>query len=90
VPVPKVSSLEELNEILLQRCLEEAKRRIGRREETAGALWAKEKEHILPLPAVPFSCSRTVSLKVNSLSLLQFERCRYSVPTELAGKIVTL
>lgn len=90
VPVPKVSSLQELNELLLQRCLEEANRRIGHREETAGALWEKEKEHLLPLPAVPFSCSRTISLKVNSLSLVQFERCRYSVPTELAGRIVTL
>jgi hypothetical protein len=58
VPVPGVNSFQELNALLRERCLAEAKRRLQGETLTVGELWDEDRPHLLPLPARPFPFSR--------------------------------
>ena len=82
VPVPDVALIDEMNESLLTWC----ERDRGRRSQ----LWDAERATLLSLPERDFKCSATHLLKVNRLSLVNFERNRYSVPTEYAHSKVRL
>lgn len=84
VPVPEVNSFQELNALLRERCLAEAKRRLRGETLTVGELWDEERPHLLPLPARPFPCCRTVPVRPNGFSLVTFQSNRYSVPVEHA------
>jgi hypothetical protein len=53
VPVPEVNSLQELNDLLLGRCLAEAQRRLRGEGQTIGERWDQERPHLLPLLASP-------------------------------------
>lgn len=86
VPVPEVASFRELNALLRERCLAEARRRLRGELATIGELWEKERPHLLPLPERPFPCCRTVPVRANRLSLVTFETNRYSVPVEHAHR----
>jgi len=90
VPMPRISSLDELNATLRQKCLAERERSVGRREESVGELWDREKKDMLPLPRYPMDCCRTVFARVNTLGLVQFEKARYSVPVSHVGDTVML
>lgn len=74
VPLPDVSSLEELNQILLSWCEKQKQIRIKE--------WEQEVKELRPLPSVPFKCSKTHMVKPNSLLLFQIDRNHYSVPYE--------
>lgn len=82
VPVPEVNSFEELNDLLRQRCLAEAGRRLRGETETIGELRERERPNLLPLPAHPYPCCRTVSVHPNRFSMVTFQTNRYSVPVE--------
>jgi len=82
VPVPEVDSFQELNDRLRQRCLAEAGRRLRGETATIGEMWEQEKQRQLPLPAHPFPCCRTVSVRPNRISMVTFQTNRYSVPVE--------
>jgi transposase len=82
VPVPEVSSFEELNKMLLERLLEDDKRPATGKEMTVGEAWEKEKGRLLPLPRFPHSCCISRPVKANRLSLVNFDNNRYSVPVE--------
>lgn len=84
VPVPGVNSFQELNALLRERCLAEAKRRLRGETRTVGELWDEERPHFLPLPARPFPCCRTVPVHSNGFSMVTFQTNRYSVPVERA------
>lgn len=86
VPLPEVATLDELNGIVQQRCLAEGKRKFA--TGTLAERWAAEQPHLIALPTRPFDCCRTLLAKVNSLQLVNFERCRYSVPTQFVGQTV--
>jgi len=49
VPVPKVRSLEELNEVLAQSARKDEQRVVGNRTQTVGIAMNLEREHLLPL-----------------------------------------
>jgi transposase len=49
VPLPKVSSFQELKQLLLERCLREYGRRLRGRTKTIGELWQEERARLLPL-----------------------------------------
>jgi len=51
VPVPEVGSFQELNDLLRQRCLAEALRRLRGETKTIGELWDHERPHLLNLPS---------------------------------------
>ena len=82
VPIPEVDSFQELNDLLRQRCLAEAGRRLRGETQTIGEMWEQERPELLPLPAHPFPCCRTVSVRPNRLSMVTFQTNRYSVPVE--------
>ena len=84
VPVPEADSLEELNEKLLQDCLSYGDHRISGREQTVNELYEKEKEHLLPLPDIPFSNIETYGGKADKYSTVVIDKNRYSVPTPYA------
>lgn len=90
VPVPKVDSFPELNDLLRQRCLAEARRRLRGETETIGEMWRQERPHLLNLPAHPFPCCRTVPVRPNRLSMVTFQTNRYSVPVAHAGDALLL
>jgi len=82
VPVPEVDSFQELNDLLRQRCLAEAGRRLRGETETIGERWSQERPQLLLLPTHPFPCCRTVSVRPNRFSMVTFQTNRYSVPVE--------
>lgn len=89
VPIPEVSTLEELNEQLEQACREYAeKTRVPHSNEFIAAVWEKEKEHLLPLPKVPFDACRVIEGQVDKQSLVHFETNAYSVPCQYVGQKV--
>jgi len=90
VPVPEVDSFRELNDLLRQRCLAEARRRLRGETQTIGKLWEQERPHLLPLPVHPFPCCRTVPVRPNRLSMVTFQTNRYSVPVEYASGVLLL
>jgi transposase len=86
VPMPKVSSLEELNEQLLAQCLAYGQRTISGREKPVHVLFEEEKTELLPLPAVPFeNIPPPLTKYPDKYSTIIIEKNRYSVPTHLAG-----
>ncbi|GAB6876605.1 Mu transposase domain-containing protein [Thermaerobacter litoralis] len=82
VPVPDVSDWEALNAHLLAWCERERQRR--------GEAWEQERAALRPLPDRPFRAARPHVVTVNKLSLVTFDRNRYSVPCEWVGRTLTL
>lgn len=79
VPVPKVASFEQLNEMLLARCIlaRDGAERFG---QDAARL----------LPLADYKPCRLVQVKVDKLSLATFEGSSYSVPCKLVGRSLLL
>lgn len=80
VPLPRVEAMDELNAMLLAWCEEER----GKRLEA----WAAEQAALRPIPADVFRPCITRLLPVNKLSLVTYERNRYSVPVACIGRVV--
>jgi transposase len=78
VPIPKVESIEELNQKLLDWCNNQRQHRIKE--------WELEQKELLPLPAQPFKCSTTRMVTSSNLLLFQYDRNCYSVPTNCVRK----
>lgn len=57
--IPVVNSYQELNQLLLDRCLNDDNRTVDGQATTIGAAWALEKTHLLPLPREDFRCCVT-------------------------------
>lgn len=89
VPLPEVSNFEELNDYLLQKCLEDDQRMVSGQQATIGEMWQQEKEYLRPLPSHPYDCCRTATVTLNRYSQVQLETNRYSIPTDLAAKLLT-
>lgn len=85
VPIPRVESLEELNACLLAECVAYGDHRIEGRDKTVKELFEEEKQHLLPIPEVPFSNLHTASAKVDKYSTVMIDKNRYSTPTRYAG-----
>jgi hypothetical protein len=89
VPVPKVDSFAELNRDLERRCLEELKRRVRGKDGCKAELFEDDRATMLSLPKHAFEARRIAQTRVNSLSLVRFDRNDYSVPTSYAYHDVT-
>ncbi|MFC4035998.1 hypothetical protein ACFO3J_31730 [Streptomyces polygonati] len=88
VPVPDVSSLTELNEMVDQWDLQDDARRIGSRPKTVAEYFAFEQPLLRPLPDEPFETGRTFTPRVDRYSQVPVRTNRYSVPIRLIGKRV--
>ncbi|WP_426570365.1 Mu transposase domain-containing protein [Streptomyces canus] len=87
-PVPEVSSLAELNEMVEQWDLHDGRRRIGSRPRTIDEYFAVEQPLLLPLPHEPFETGRVFTPRVDRYSQITVRTNRYSVPVRLIGKRV--
>lgn len=85
VPVPKVESIGELNELLAGYDLADDARRIGNRTMSVGAHFAFEAGLLRPLPAETFETGLTLTPRVDRYSRVSVRQCHYSVPARLIG-----
>jgi transposase len=80
VPVPRVESLEELNELLLAGCRADEQRRIAGKPHTVGEAMGIEREHLLPLPAEGFELAEISFPVVDSKGCVKARTNCYSTP----------
>ncbi|WP_239591662.1 IS21 family transposase [Mycolicibacterium tusciae] len=88
VPVPRVDSLDELNERLAGYDEADDFRRIGNRAATVGQDFATEQPLLRPLPVEPFEPGLTLTARVDRYAQATVRTCRYSVPVRLIGRRV--
>jgi hypothetical protein len=62
VPVPRVSSWEELNAYLEAQCRQRRERRLRGHTETIGERFERERVAFLPLPASPYEACESAPL----------------------------
>lgn len=88
VPVPRVDSIDELNEMVEGWDIADDARRIGARPHTIGEHFATEKPLLRPLPEELFETGRWFTPRVDRYSLVTVRTNRYSVPVRLIGRQV--
>jgi transposase len=86
VPLPEGSSLGEINGRLLKECLCYGRHRLSGREETVDELFARERSHLLSVPAHPFANLKVETAKADKYATVVVDKNRYSVPTLYAGR----
>jgi len=90
VPLPTATSFEDLNQQVLERCLQEDGRTVARTSQTIGEAWEKERSLLLPLPPSDYECCDMVTVRLTPYSQAQYETNRYSVPVKHARRTVTV
>jgi transposase len=88
VPIPRVSSWQELNAHLEQQCRKRRERRLRGHSETIGERFERDRAALLPLPAAPYEACEKISTRVSSLSLVRYRSNDYSVPTQYGHRQV--
>lgn len=86
VPVPKVASLAELNEVIAAADRADDARVITGRPITVGAAFAAERAHLSALPDERFDTARLLQARVDTRSRVCVRQCYYSVPVRYAGR----
>jgi len=86
VPVPKVSSLVELNALLADACFADLDRRISGRSETVGEALRRESRALGSLPLEDFETAEQAWPRVDQKALVTVRQSRYSVPVALVGR----
>ena len=91
VPVPEVSSFDELNKLLQQRCLKYIdKHRVRGRDMSVKDAFALEQKALLALPVKRYDACKIAEARVDYFSTVRFETNSYSVPVKWAGKQVSI
>ena len=88
VPLPEVRDFDELNDLLLRRCLAQGSRCIGGRGDrrTIAQRHQDEQTRLLPLPDRPFENTKVLAVRISPYQTAQVDRNRYSVPTAYVGR----
>jgi len=91
VPVPKVSSIDELNQKLWDKCLNYRERhQIKNRFHSVKAMYQEELYLLNQIPLFRFDTSKTIIAAVDDYSTVRYEKNYYSVPTKHLRKDVTI
>jgi transposase len=90
VPMPRVNSFEELNQLLRERCRQRRLQRLRGQQETIGQRLQRDRQAFLPLPAAPYEACETIATRVTSLSLVRYRTNDYSVPTAYGHRDVVV
>jgi transposase len=85
VPVPKVNTMAELNELLIGYDLADDSRRIDNRTMSIAQHFAFEASLLRPLPSEVFETGLTLSPRVDRYARVTVRQCHYSVPARLIG-----
>ena len=84
VPIPRFDDFEEFNQKLADDCRKDLARKLRGQSGTKSELLEEDRRAMRPLPAKRFEARRVKNCKVNTLSLVRFDRNDYSVPTKYA------
>jgi transposase len=90
VPVPRVASMVELNELVAAGDLADDGRRIDGRAITVGEHFAAEALTLAPLPVERFDTALWLTPRVDAKSRVCVRQCFYSVPVRYAGRRVNV
>ena len=90
VPVPRLETMDQLNEALLAKCLKYRNHKIKGRDLNVGQMVEIEKTRFIALPQYTFDTSRSLIAKVDEFSTIRFDSNTYSVPFNYVGKDVTV
>lgn len=90
VPVPQVATLADLNAFLRERCTVDLERQLRGKSATKDVLLIEDRAAMLELPQQEFDARRLTQAGADSLSLVQFETNRYSVPVKYAHRKITI
>jgi Mu transposase-like protein len=85
VPLPRVATLKELNDLLEDGCFAELGRRIAGRSETVGEALRLERRALRQLPFEDHQTAEHASPRVDTKALVTIRQNRYSVPVALVG-----
>jgi len=85
VPVPKVDTMAELNELLIGYDLADDARRISNRTMSVGQHFTFEAPLLRPLPTEAFETGLLLTPRVDRYSRVTVRQCFYSVPARLIG-----
>ena len=88
VPVPKVTSMAALNEVLAAGAAKDDVRHVGGRRLTVGEHFALEAETLLGLPTERFDVTGLESPRVDRKARVSVRSCLYSVPARYVGRRV--
>jgi transposase len=86
VPMPRVGSMAELNELMAKADARDDHRRISGRFLSVGEHFAVEAHELRPLPEEPFDARRASTNRVDAKSRVCVRQSFYSVPARFAGK----
>jgi len=88
VPLPAVRDYEELNRLLLDRCVADSRRVLAGREDerTIQARHEEERPRLLPLPARPYENQKLTPVRISRYQTATVDRNRYSVPGAYVGR----
>jgi transposase len=90
VPVPRVSSWEELNAHLRQECSKRRQRKLWGHQKTIAERFERDRERLLPLPPTCYEACEKRTTRASSQALVRYETNDYSVPTEYGHRQVLL
>lgn len=90
VPVPNISTIDELNEKLLEYCAVYRNHKIPGKDLTVGEMAENCKDHWIPLPPYRYDTSNTLQIKADDFSLVRFDHNKYSVPYQYSSKMITV
>lgn len=90
VPVPRAADWEELNAGFLDQCRKRRERKLWGHSETIGERFSRDRERLLPLPAVAYESCRKRSTRASSQALVRFQTNDYSVPVRYAHQRVLM
>ena len=90
VPVPRVDSMQELNQLLLKKCTEYESHTVRGRKQSVGELFHDEITCLHKLPAYVFETASCINARVNAYSTVRFKTNVYSVPVDYVGREVSV
>lgn len=90
VPVPKVETMEELNQMLREKCRQYLSHQIRGKDANVGTMLAEEKGKLYPLPGYPFDPCKRASGRVDRFCTVRFDTNNYSVPAAYCGREVSI
>lgn len=90
VPVPRIDSLEELNALLLQRCLQYRSHKITGKPTSVEEMFAKEQQVLRALLGYEFETAKCSNIRVSPFATVRFDTNDYSVPVSYCGSNVSV
>ena len=90
VPVPNISTIEELNTKLLEYCSMYRDHKIHGKSMTVEEMAVNCKERWIPLPPYRYDTSNTPQVKADDFSLVRFDHNKYSMPYQYSSKNITV